>query len=162
MQRRGLSRRSAQSPATILLVEDDPAIRRLAATLLELGGYVVLAAGSGIEALELAGVEPGRAIDLLVTDVVMPRMSGPELARRLGGMQPGLPVLFLSGYEEQSGGELSLDELGVRGEVAFLAKPFTPEAIHRAVRDALQREGTRTGARARVGAAQAGRSVEEA
>ncbi len=143
---------------TVLLVEDEPGVRALATTLLERSGYVVIAASSAREALELVGGTHGRSIDLLATDVVMPGMSGPDLARRLTSLRPGVPILFLSGYSEQSGGGLSLEELGVHGEVAFLAKPFTPEAIAQAVRSALDSNRTRRDASA--GPTEADRPVE--
>lgn len=116
---------------TILLVEDEPTVRTLATTVLERSGYRVHAVASAAEALAQIAARMD-SIDLLVTDVVMAAMSGTELARQVGAMRPALPVLFLSGYSEES-----LCQLGSSGEVAFLAKPFTPDAMVRAVRSAL-------------------------
>ena len=116
---------------TILLVEDEPTVRALAMTVLERSGYRVHAVASAAEALARIATRMD-SIDLLVTDVVMAAMSGPELARRIGAMRPALPVLFLSGYSEEL-----VRQLSSSGEVAFLAKPFTPDAIARAVRSAL-------------------------
>jgi CheY-like chemotaxis protein len=121
--------RTAGGTETLLLVEDERAVRELVGTALRERGYRVLEATDGHEALELAAAwaEP---IDLLVTDVVMPRVSGPELARQLVVARPGLRVLFVSGH----GG----DEIAVQGPYsAFLQKPFGAEALARAVRAVL-------------------------
>jgi two-component system, cell cycle sensor histidine kinase and response regulator CckA len=117
---------------TILLCEDQEDVRHATARILIALGYDVLVAGGGQEALLLAEAWPG-TIHLLVTDVVMPGMSGPGLARRLARHRPGMKVLFLSGYP---------DEPIVRQEVqrpgnAFLQKPFTPEVLSRSVREVL-------------------------
>ena len=82
---------------TILVAEDEESLRNLLKRQLEASGYRVLAAGCGVEALEIEARHPG-AIDALVTDVVMPRMGGPELARALEARRPGIPTLFMSGY----------------------------------------------------------------
>ncbi|HEX8938778.1 MAG TPA: PAS domain S-box protein [Candidatus Limnocylindrales bacterium] len=124
---------------TILLVEDEDGVRELARIVLERQGYEVLAAADATGALELAAAHSGR-IQLLVTDVVMPGLSGPELAARLRALRPEATVLFLSGYtEEVAGRGVHLAEGG-----GFLAKPFTPEALARKVREVLgatQRRG---------------------
>jgi two-component system, cell cycle sensor histidine kinase and response regulator CckA len=117
---------------TILLVEDDDAVRMLVSQTLEKQGYRVLAAASGLEALELARRHRGQ-INLLVADVVMPQMGGRQLARQLKAIQPDLAVLFMSGYTE--GAVLQAGSLG-KGE-SFLAKPFTPATLARRVREAL-------------------------
>ncbi len=115
---------------TILVAEDDPAVRRLVVTALRNQGYRVLEAADGVEAQEIAaGV--GEGIHLLVTDVVMPRMGGVELARRLRAVRPSLPVAFTTGYVEA----LRPDELCLRS--ALLLKPYTPDELARQVRRLL-------------------------
>jgi CheY-like chemotaxis protein len=118
--------------ATILLVEDEDGVRRVATRILEARGYVVLAAADGEEARTVARMHAGR-IDLLLTDVVMPRLGGPELARELTAIEPSLRTLFASGH--------AIDEVERRGIVAgegtFLHKPYTPDALAAAVRRAL-------------------------
>jgi signal transduction histidine kinase/CheY-like chemotaxis protein len=118
----------------ILLVEDEPAVQLLERRVLEMGRYEVLVASSGEEALGVLDGLGGR-VDLLVTDVVMPGMSGRELAVAVAGRRPGLRTLFLSGYTP--------DEVlrqGVRAEEAhFLQKPFTPSSLLGKVREILAR-----------------------
>ncbi len=110
--------------ATLLLVEDEPALRTLVVTMLEEQGYAVLHAGNGLDAIAVAERHVG-AIDLLVTDVVMPRLSGPELARQLQTLRPGLEVLFMSGYDDSR-----LVNRGVqKTNVNLLVKPFTPDQL---------------------------------
>ncbi len=116
----------------ILLVEDEPAVQLLERRVLEMGRYEVIVASSGEEALQLLDGFPGQ-IDLLVTDVVMPGMSGRELAEAVSIRRPGLPALFLSGYTPDE----VLKE-GIRAEGRhFLQKPFTPSALLGKVRDVL-------------------------
>jgi PAS domain S-box-containing protein len=119
---------------TILLVEDEEAVRDLARSILADQGYAVLVAGSAAAAEELAA-KSSREIHLLLTDVVMPGLSGRELARRVTASHPRTRVLFMSGYTDNviaSGGVL---EAGV----AFLQKPFTPRALTQKVREVLDR-----------------------
>jgi PAS domain S-box-containing protein len=121
-----------QGTETLLLVEDEEAVRALVRNVLREKGYSVLEASRGEEALELSELYRGR-IDLLVTDVVMPRMSGRELARRLANSRPQIKVLYISGYADNAvWGEGGLDSDG-----AFLQKPFSPEALARKVREVL-------------------------
>ncbi|HEY9382501.1 MAG TPA: PAS domain S-box protein [Gemmatimonadales bacterium] len=109
---------------TILLVEDDEGVRQLTSRILRQYGYEVLIAKDGAEALEL--LPAGRqGIDAVVSDVVMPGISGPELIARLRGAHPALPVLLLSGYT----GEEVAETLGGDAHWAFLQKPFAPEAL---------------------------------
>jgi two-component system cell cycle sensor histidine kinase/response regulator CckA len=118
--------------ARILLVDDDPVVRAIARRILAHAGFEVLEAADAAQAR--AHVDAAhRPIDLLVTDIIMPGMRGPELARLLHESEPGLPVLFVSGYA----GEDALDGLEP-GRVAYLAKPFSIEALLEAVRELLQ------------------------
>jgi signal transduction histidine kinase len=121
---------------TILLVEDDEAVRALSRTVLRRAGYHVLEAESGDDAL---GVCAGNAaaIDLLLTDVVMPRMSGPQLAERVKATRPGMKVLFMSGYTESSVGNDGAPE----SRAAFLAKPIVPASLRTRVREVLDAPG---------------------
>jgi len=112
---------------TVLLVEDETEVRRLIAMILEQHGYRVLEAAGGEEAILTHEACPDR-IDLLITDVVMPHMKGPELAVRLQSRQPDLKVLYISGYP---------DRAGFRGQEHYLQKPFATEALVQAVREAL-------------------------
>ncbi|MGH2857654.1 MAG: PAS domain S-box protein [Solirubrobacteraceae bacterium] len=112
-----------ERPATLLLVEDEPALRTLVVAMLQERGYEILEAGNGLDAIALAERHP-RQIDLLLTDVVMPRLSGPELARRLRATRPGLEVLYMSGYNDSR-----LVNRGVEGDVNLLVKPFSAEDL---------------------------------
>ncbi len=117
---------------TILLVEDADGVRAVARRILVRAGYHVLAASGGVEALALFAEHPG-TIDLLLTDVVMPGMSGPELAKRLLGQRADLKVLCMSGYTDDS-----IVRHGVlSAELAFLPKPFTPVSLASKVREVL-------------------------
>lgn len=117
---------------TVLLVEDDAAVRQLSRLALETQGYEVLVAANGREALQLLRSRPGK-VDLVVTDVVMPEMSGRELADAVRTAQPGTRVLFVSGYTDDA-----VVRHGVREAAdAFLQKPFTPLGLARKVRQVL-------------------------
>jgi CheY-like chemotaxis protein len=118
---------------TILLVEDDPALREMAGTLLKRLGYTVWGAANGIEALSLKQQRNIGHVDLLFTDVVMPHMSGKELADRVQSLYPHTRVLFTSAYTESA-----IVHQGVLNKgVALLQKPFTPSALARKVREIL-------------------------
>jgi PAS domain S-box-containing protein len=121
---------------TILLIEDEPLVRDLALEVLSSRSYRVLTAGDGEEALSIARAHPAE-IHLTVTDVVLPAMSGKEVARRLRETRPGLKVLFMSGYAE----EQVVHRGVVEEDVAFLAKPFTPAALTEKVRSVLNPKG---------------------
>jgi PAS domain S-box-containing protein len=122
----------------ILLVEDEEELRRLAVRELDRRGYAVVVASAGAEALEVARSLDGR-IDLLVTDVVMPGMSGIELATRVNEEWPLMPVLFVSGHlDEGSVGRNPMAE-----DADLLAKPFTPDQLGHRVRQALDRAQVR-------------------
>ena len=120
---------------TLLLVEDEEAVREAEREYLEQHGYTVLAAADGAAALELVA-KCGREIQLLVTDVVMPRMSGSQLADQLVAQHPDLKVLYVSGYAESTVMQHGLAELGSR----FLHKPFTLKALAGKVREVLGAE----------------------
>ena len=123
----------SQAP-TILLVEDEPAIRSLIRRMLEGAGYELLVARNGDEALTVAR-EYRDAIDLLLTDVVMPRMNGFELGELIGGAHPETNVLFVSGYSRDS--TQVRNGLRTAGR-AFLLKPFTQDALLCKIREVLQ------------------------
>jgi len=117
---------------TILLVEDEAIVRQLVAEILERSGYTVLRAGDGPSALELLRRHRG-PVDLLVTDVVMPGMSGREVAQAVTSMRPETQVLYTSGYTDSA-----IDQHGVLEEgLAFLQKPFSPNDLARKVRGLL-------------------------
>jgi signal transduction histidine kinase/CheY-like chemotaxis protein len=118
---------------SVLLVEDDEGVRRMTRRALEEGGYRVLEAANGLAALELLTSTSGR-IGLVLTDVVMPGMSGRDLADRIAELRPGTPVLFTSGYTD---GEIVRRGL-LHPEAAFIQKPFGPDAILRIVRERLE------------------------
>ena len=120
---------------TILLVEDEPAIRRLARRALEEQGYTILEAASGTEALTLAAAHDGR-IALLVTDVIMPGLQGHQLAEQLTAARPELRTLYVSGFTENSVIHHGVPDHGV----AFLPKPFSAEGLCAAVRRVLDEQ----------------------
>ena len=120
---------------SILLVEDEDMVRAVADRALTRQGYTVETASDGEEALEI--IAQGRAYDLVVSDVVMPNMDGPAMARELRKSRPELPILFMSGYaEEQLRQNIDLDN------VAFLPKPFSVQQIAEAVGEVLRKERT--------------------
>ena len=118
---------------TILLVEDEEIVRNLVREILTENGYNVLEAASGKAALAICASYNG-SIDLLLTDVIMPRMGGRELKDQVVKLLPAIHVLFMSGYTD--------DAVANRGvfdsDTAFIEKPFTPEALSRKVREALE------------------------
>ncbi|HKY20125.1 MAG TPA: response regulator [Vicinamibacterales bacterium] len=123
---------SLRGTETILLVEDEEGVRLLSRALLERQGYRVIEAAGGEQAMRLAAAEPA-PIDLLVTDVVMPGPSGPELFEHLAPLRPQMQVLFLSGYTDEA-----MVKRGVlKSGTSFLQKPFTATALSRKVRELL-------------------------
>src|SRR5205809_934770 len=122
----------ARGSETVLLAEDEPAVRAIAQQALERHGYTVLAAPSGAAALALAA-QHAATIDLLLTDVVMPGMSGRDLADRLTAQRPGIRVLYISGYTDNAIVRHGMLEPGL----AYLQKPFRPDALVRKVREVL-------------------------
>jgi signal transduction histidine kinase len=125
-------REAPRGSETILLAEDDDALRSLGARVLGAFGYKVLVARTGAEALRIVASHDG-PIDLVATDVVMPEMSGSQLVAEVLKARPGIRVLFMSGYTD--------DEVMRRGvidgQTAFLQKPFTPDMLAHKVRDVL-------------------------
>jgi two-component system cell cycle sensor histidine kinase/response regulator CckA len=128
----------AAGSGTVLVVEDDANVRALLENLLQRGGYAVMAAGNGSEALALLQGRPG-SIDLLVADLVMPGMNGRELAEKLRSAQPGVKILFISGYPPDS---VSLRE-PQSDNSSFLPKPFSAEVFLKSVRELLDKDTRR-------------------
>ncbi|SRR5581483_7460459 len=118
---------------TILVVDDEPEIRKLVSAMVQRQGYNVLTADSGAHAMTLFKKHPGE-IDLLLTDVVAPGMSGPMLADKLTELQPGLKVLYMSGYDSTQVVQHYVVEKGHQ----LLVKPFTVEELAEKV-DAMLR-----------------------
>jgi CheY-like chemotaxis protein len=139
----GLRTPSASMPAvrgddsrSVLLVEDEEAVRAMAGRALRHAGFAVLEARHGRDALAVCA-RADVTVDLVITDVVMPEMGGRELARRLAGLRPGVPLLFVSGYPD---GHL-LDGGALPDGVPLLDKPFTPQALVARVREVLAGTG---------------------
>lgn len=124
-------RESAGRPSVVLVVEDEAEVRELARVVLEGDGYTVLVARNGEEALQICDreVEP---IDLVLSDVVMPRMTGPELVKRLWQSRPAMKVLYISGYAD----EKTAAAYGFMGPL--LRKPFSLDTLARKVREVLE------------------------
>jgi two-component system cell cycle sensor histidine kinase/response regulator CckA len=123
---------SLRGSETILLVEDEERVRKMMCTILRRNGYNVIDATNGDEAVRISHKHAGN-IHLLVTDVIMPLMGGPELAERLNASRPDTKVLFLSGYTENA----QLVRGARSSRAAFLQKPVTPEALARKIREIL-------------------------
>jgi two-component system, cell cycle sensor histidine kinase and response regulator CckA len=124
----------ATASGTILVVEDEAELRELTAEVLSLAGYVVLSAASPSEALEISRAYRG-PIQLLLTDVVMPEMSGRNLAELLLPAHPGMKVLYMSGYTDDAIVHHGVLDPGT----TLLQKPFTPDGLTRMVGDVLER-----------------------
>jgi two-component system, cell cycle sensor histidine kinase and response regulator CckA len=117
---------------TVLVVEDEASVRMIIGRVLREQGYWVLEASHGRDALAIAGDSATR-IDLIIVDVVMPGLAGRELAARLAGPRPGVPILFTSGYTGHDVVERGL----IENDWPFLAKPVAPEPLARKVRELL-------------------------
>lgn len=126
--------RTTRRVYTVLVADDDEQIRALVWEILAMEGYRVLPARNGHEALEVLG-KHGNGIDLLLTDVVMPRLGGRDLAKRACQLLPHLRVLFISGY----GG--NLDFSADFPDAVVIEKPFTPEQLIEAARTEVKRRG---------------------
>lgn len=125
--------KSCEGSETILLTEDEEPLRELILSMLSENGYSVLVAANGNEAMEIAARAPGK-INLLLTDVVMPGMSGPELADRLVALYPQMKVLYMSGYTEFASPQNQIFQQGR----PLLQKPFTRQSLARKIRDVLK------------------------
>ena len=130
----GSCRRAAGAGATILIAEDDDGTRTVVARMLERIGHTVLLAPDGQQALRLAEQHAG-SVDLLLTDVMMPGMSGPQLAIQLRQRRLTVPVLYMSGYPEGAQEEAA----GFRLETDFIAKPFSSTVLGRKIAEKLGR-----------------------
>jgi PAS domain S-box-containing protein len=124
--------RAPRGAETVLLVEDESGVRALAETILSRLGYKVVVADCGPRALELWEERGGR-VDVLLTDVIMPQMSGGDLAHRLRERKPGLKILFMSGYTD----DMIADHGVLDGETQLIQKPFTAEGLGKKLRDVL-------------------------
>ena len=118
---------------TLLIVEDEPSVRNLVASALRHDGYHLLIASSAEEALELSDAHAG-PIDLLLTDAMMPGKSGVELSNLMTARRPGIPIIIMSGYTEET-----LAVPGLKGPLALLQKPFTPRELRRRIREVFDR-----------------------
>ncbi|MDX1575914.1 MAG: response regulator, partial [Kiloniellales bacterium] len=116
----------------VLLVEDEDAVRAFGARALKNKGYNVLEANSGEAALEVLA-DGSQAVDLLITDVVMPRLDGPSLVRRVRETRPDMPVIFISGYAEDG----FRQRLGRESGIHFLPKPFTLKDLAGKVKEVM-------------------------
>ena len=121
-----------QGQETILLVEDEKEVRAVVTTTLKKLGYTVLEAENGHEALSLLERQ-SNPIHLLLTDLVMSKMGGPELAERLAALRPETKILYMSGYTNSG----SVRQRILSADSAFLQKPFTPTTLARSVREVL-------------------------
>jgi CheY-like chemotaxis protein len=127
-------RRRNRGQETVLVVEDEQGVRELIARMLERQGYKVLTAGNAREAIEVSASHSER-IAMLLTDVVMPQMSGHQLAEELERSRPDMKVLYLSGYTENTVVHHGVLDAGVE----FLAKPFSQETLAQKIREILDR-----------------------
>jgi DNA-binding response OmpR family regulator len=119
----------------ILLLEDERAVRKLAAAVLREGGFTVMEAEAGTEALSISE-QISLPIRLLITDIVLPGIGGPDVAAQLQGQRPAMKVLFISGYSDET-----IARQGIPSSASFLAKPFSPDVLLAKVREVLGASG---------------------
>ncbi len=117
---------------TVLVVEDDEAVRRLAARVLARGGFSVVAAATGEEALRLCRSSHG-GIAVVVADVRLPDVRGPELSERIRALEPSARIVFMSGHAPED-----LEDVARSANARFLPKPFDPDELVRAVQEAVE------------------------
>jgi DNA-binding NtrC family response regulator len=127
------TQKAAATDKTVLVLDDEPDVRKLVSAMLASSGYTVLAADSGENAIKTFKKRK-QPVDLLLLDVVSPGLAGPMVAERLIELQPGLRVLFMSGYDDTSVVRRYVVEKGF----ALLKKPFTADELAKKVRDALE------------------------
>jgi CheY-like chemotaxis protein len=125
---------SPKGSETILLVDDEEGVRKLCCAVLQANGYAVLEAANGAAALAVYE-KNSHKVDMLLTDVVMPQMNGFDLGRKLAELKPELRMLYMSGYREGA-----LGNIPGEAPIAFLHKPFTPDALLSKVREVLDAE----------------------
>jgi two-component system cell cycle sensor histidine kinase/response regulator CckA len=123
---------------TVLVVDDEPVVAKFAQTVLERAGYTVMTANDGAEALQFCERHDGE-IDLLLTDIQMPRLNGLELVQRLVEQNLNMPVLFMTGYKGDA--ELKGPQPSAKEREALLQKPFTPARLLGAIENALHSPG---------------------
>jgi two-component system cell cycle sensor histidine kinase/response regulator CckA len=134
----GVAHARTDRSETVLIVEDEAEVRELAALFMKSAGYTVLTARDGVDAL--ASVQSSKKqIDVVVTDVVMPNMRGPDLAKRLKSLRPDIKIIYMSGYLDYNGGSGEFLEDGF-----FLQKPFTRDTLSSKVMEALESERINT------------------
>jgi two-component system, cell cycle sensor histidine kinase and response regulator CckA len=124
---------AARGNETILLVEDEEGVRRFVRQILEMQGYRVLEASDGLEGIRVSEKHPG-PVDLIVTDVIMPRKNGRELAQQVMRDRPGIKVIFMSGYTD----DFIVREGLIEADTNFIQKPFAPSALNRLIRATLE------------------------
>ncbi|HEV7365006.1 MAG TPA: response regulator [Gemmatimonadales bacterium] len=123
----------AGAAASVLVVDDETAVRRFAVRVLQREGYQVMEASDGAEALELVRVE-GASVEVVVSDIVMPRLNGVELMQALSVSHPHLPIILMSGYATAA-----LSELGIAAPCSILTKPFPADRLLAEVHRCIQR-----------------------
>jgi two-component system, cell cycle sensor histidine kinase and response regulator CckA len=128
-----VTRKATATGKTVLVLDDEPDVRKLVSAILTSHGYTVLTADNGENAIKTFKKRK-QPVDLLLLDVVSPGLPGPVVAERLAGLQPGLRVLFMSGYDDTSVVRRYVVEKGF----ALLKKPFTPDELAKKVRDVLE------------------------
>jgi two-component system, cell cycle sensor histidine kinase and response regulator CckA len=127
------NKKAAAAGKTVLVLDDEPDVRKLVSAILTSHGYTVLTADSGESAIKTFKKRK-QPVDLLLLDVVSPGLPGPVVAERLAGLQPGLRVLFMSGYDDTSVVRRYVVEQGF----SLLKKPFTPDELAKRVREVLE------------------------